>query len=61
MENEFKPSDLITHLIKMNLMNCQRDNESKEEFAERAQEAAEDFGIDLENAERVYDYILNNY
>lgn len=61
MENEFKPSDLITHLIKMNLMDRQRDNESKEEFAERAQEAAEDFGIDLENAERVYDYILNNY
>ena len=57
----FKPSDLITHLIKMNLMDRQRDNESKEEFAERAQEAAEDFGIDLENAERVYDYILNNY
>ena len=61
MENEFKPSDLITHLIKMNLMDRQLDNESKEEFAERAQEAAEDFGIDLENAERVYDYILNNY
>ena len=61
MENKFKPSDLITHLIKMNLMDRQRDNESKEEFAERAQEAAEDFGIDLENAERVYDYILNNY
>lgn len=61
MENEFKPSDLITHLIKMNLIDRQRDNESKEEFAERAQEAAEDFGIDLENAERVYDYILNNY
>ena len=61
MENEFKPSDLITHLIKMNLMDRQRDNESKEEFAERAQEAAEDFGIDLENAERVYDYILNTY
>ena len=61
MENEFKPSDLITHLIKMNLMDRQRNNESKEEFAERAQEAAEDFGIDLENAERVYDYILNNY
>ena len=61
MENEFKPSDLITHLIKMNLMDRQRDNESKEEFAERAQEAVEDFGIDLENAERVYDYILNNY
>ena len=61
MENEFKPSDLITHLIKMNLMDRQRDTESKEEFAERAQEAAEDFGIDLENAERVYDYILNTY
>lgn len=61
MENEFKPSDLITQLIKMNLMDRQRDNESKEEFAERAQEAAEDFGIDLENAERVYDYILNTY
>lgn len=61
MENEFKPSDLITHLIKMNLMDRQRDNESKEEFAERAQEAAEDFGIDFENAERVYDYILNTY
>lgn len=61
MENEFKPSDLITHLIKMDLMDRQRDNESKEEFAERAQEAAEDFGIDLENAEGVYDYILNNY
>lgn len=61
MENEFKPSELITHLIKMNFMDRQRDNESKEEFAERAQEAAEDFGVDLENAERVYDYILNNY
>ena len=61
MENEFKPSDLITHLIKMNLMDRQCDNESKEEFAERAQQAAEDFGIDLENVERVYDYILNNY
>ena len=61
MENEFKPSDLITYLIKMDLMDRQRDNESKENFAERAQQAAEDFGIDLENAERVYDHILNTY
>lgn len=61
MEINFVPSDLVTKLIKMNLLERQFENESKENFAERAQEAAEDFGIDLENAERVYDYILNNY
>lgn len=61
MKNNFTPSDLITKLIKMNLLDRQFDNESKEDFAERAQQATEDYGISLEDAERVYDYILDTY
>lgn len=61
MKNNFTPSDLITKLIKMNLLDRQFDNESKEDFAERAQQATEDYGINLEDAERVYDYILDTY
>ena len=45
----------------MNLLDRQFDNESKEDFAERAQQATEDYGISLEDAERVYDYTLDTY
>ena len=61
MEINFVPSDLVTKLIKMNLLERQFNNESKEDFAERAQQVAEDYGVSLDDAERVYDYILNTY
>lgn len=61
-KSNFDPRDCWTWLIKTNQVDDLKDKYLKniEEYAELVQAAAENAGIPLEDAERIYDYICDS-
>lgn len=60
-ENSFNPKDCLTWLIKTGLLDRFNSSYDINEWAEMAQYAAEDAGVPLDDAERVYDVAFMKY
>ena len=60
-ENSFNPKECLTWLIKSGLLDRFNSSYDIDEWAEMAQYAAEDAGVPLDDAERVYDVAYMKY
>lgn len=60
-ENLFNPKDCLTWLIKTGLLDRFNSSYDIDEWAEMAQSAAEEAGVPLDDAERVYDVAYMKY